>query len=498
MPTNLLDRFIGYLNPRLGLQRHHLRAALSRAYEGALKTDGWRPRRPGASANADHAIDAAELRTRSRSLVQNVPYVAQGLRSLVAQTIGGGIEPNWSGVHGDKLNTLWARWVNECDADDRQNYYGMQASAYRAMEQDGEVLIRLRWRRPTDGLAVPLQLQLLEIDWLDSSKTGAGSARGNSITNGIERDSLGRLVGYWLYDQHPGDAQTGWRGWSRSAGSSRLVPADQIIHLHTVERPGQGRGFPRVAPIIARVRDLQVYEDSERARKNLESRLAVLASGDLSQFESAPIVSADAPRDQRDMGPLAGGQLIQLPPGMTTTVVEPKAPPGYVDTVKWEMHLLAAGFGVPYEMMTGDMVEVNFTSARVRLQDFRREVEMMQWTHLVPRLCVRVCRAFERAAILAGSVPDVPFPLDHSTPKWDYVNPEQEVQADLAEISGGLSSISEKLRRRGYKPDQVFAELASDIEKLRDLGLFDALAVMRSKSVSQITAAQTVQDDAAK
>lgn len=493
MPDNLLDRVIGYISPRIGLRRHHMRAALARAYEGALKTDGWRPRRAGASANADHAIDAAELRARSRSLVQNVPYVAQALRGLVAQTIGGGIEPNWSGVHGDKLNTLWARWVNECDADGRQNYYGMQASAYRAMEQDGEVLIRLRWRRPTDGLAVPLQLQLLEIDWLDSTRNGASERPGNLITNGIERDSLGRLVGYWLHDQHPGDATS----WGRAARASRMIGADQIIHLHTVERPGQGRGFPRAAPIISRVRDLQVYEDAELARKNLESRLSVLASGDLAQFDTAPPGAAPS-QDPRELGSLAGGQMIQLPPGMTTTVVEPKAAPGYVDYVKWQLHALAAGFGVPYEMMTGDMKEVNFSSARVRLQDFHREVEMMQWTHLVPRLCTPVCRAFERAAILASAVPQAVFPLDHSTPKWDYVNPEQEVQADLAEISGGLSSISEKLRRRGYKPDQVFAELAADIEKLRDLGLFDALAVMRSKSVSQVAPAQAVQDGAAK
>ena len=41
------------------------------------------------------------------------------------------------------------------------------------MEQDGEVLIRLRARRLEDGLPVPLQIQVLEIDWLDSSKMGA-------------------------------------------------------------------------------------------------------------------------------------------------------------------------------------------------------------------------------------------------------------------------------------------------------------------------------------
>lgn len=490
--SNFIDRAIGYFNPLQGLRRHHLRELLSRAYEGANTKDGWRPRRAGASANADHAQDGQQLRIRSRALMQNVPYMAQGLRTLVANTIGTGIEPNWLGPNAAVLNAAWARWVKEADAAGRQNYYGLQATAYRTMEQDGEVMLRLRWRRTTDGLTVPLQLQLLEIDWLDSNKTGSGSTSGASVANGIEYDALGRITGYWLFDQHPGDHNTVFRRASLRA-ASHFVPADQILHLYTLDRPGQARGFPRAAPVIARVRDLQVYEDSELARKNLESRLSVLASGDLSQFTMPPDAGA-APSAASEMGPLSGGNLIQLPPGMTTTVVEPKAAPGYVDNVKWQLHLTAAGFGVPYEGMTGDMAEVNFSSARVRLIDFRREVEMQQWTNIVPGMCDPVCRAFEDAAVLAGLIGKATYEVDHSTPKWDYVNPAQDVRADLDEVSGGLSSISEKLRRRGYKPEAVFTELASDIKRLRELGLLDVLTFGRNAAPASASADTPVSD----
>lgn len=485
--SNLIDRAIGYFNPLQGLRRHHLRQMLARAYEGANQRDGWRPRRAGASANADHAQDARTLRIRSRALMQNVPYMAQGLRSLVASTIGTGITPNWQGPNAKKLSEAWNRWVSEADADGRQDYYGLQATAYRAMEQDGEVLIRLRWRRITDGLTVPLQLQLLEIDWLDSTKTGTGTS-GNSIVNGIEYDNLGRIQGYWLLDQHPGDQNTIMSRVSLRA-SSRFIPASQILHLYTLDRPGQGRGFPRASPVIARVRDLQVYEDAELARKNLESRLSVLASGDLSQFTTAPDSAGELPKKASDMGELAGGALIQLPPGMTTTVVEPKAAPGYTDYTKWQLHLIASGFGVPYEAMTGDMSEVNFSSARIRSIDYRREVEMTQWTNLVPRLCNPVCRAFEDAAVLAGIIAKATYQLDHATPKWDYVNPAQEVAADLDEISGGLSSISEKLRRRGYKPEAVFQEISDDFKRLQELGVLDMLTLLqKGRAASEVKA----------
>ena len=90
LATTLIDRFIGALNPNAGMRRLRAREMLTRAYEGASQKDGWRPRRAGASANTDHLADGAILRTRARALVQNVPYIARGLESLVANTIGTG------------------------------------------------------------------------------------------------------------------------------------------------------------------------------------------------------------------------------------------------------------------------------------------------------------------------------------------------------------------------------------------------------------------------
>lgn len=478
-----IDRLVSVWNPVRALSRHNARQLLARAYEGASKRDGWNPRRAGASANTDHMADATTLRARSRALVQNVPYIAQGLRSLVANIVGTGITPRWIGMDADKYDTLWKQWGTVCDADGRLDIYGMQAAAYRAMEQDGEVLVRLRARRPSDNLPVPLQLQLLEIDWLDSSKSMPNGA--NQIINGIEYSPLGQVVGYWLFDQHPGEQA----GRVRGRATSHFVPAESIIHLYTPERPGQGRGFPRIAPVIARVRDLQLYEDAELQRKNLETRLSVIASGTVSEMANPPApgeaVDTSAAKSG-DLGPLQSGGIMQLPQGLNLQVVEPKVAPGYVEYVKFQLHLIAAGFGVTYEMMTGDVSETSFSSARVRLLDFRREAEFMQWVVFIPKFCERISRAFVDAAMLAGKIREPNYTVEYSTPKWDYVNPEQEVKADLAEIAGGLSSFSEKIRRRGYNPDLVFAELREDITKLREAGTLDVmLQLLRGKALEE-------------
>ena len=474
--ANILDRIVGWVSPQAGIARHFARRRLERAYEAASPRDPWRPRRAGASANADHQADAKMLRNKARALVQNVPYCTAALAGLVSATIGTGIVPRATGAEKEALNKLFKEWTKVCDADGRFDYYGLQKAAYAALEQDGEVLVRLRPRRPTDGLPVPLQLQLLEIDWLDSERMGTNG--GNQIVNGIEYDVLGAVTAYYLWDQHPGDTAL-IRG--RKAQSSR-VPAKNIIHLFSPERPGQGRGFSRFGPVIARVRDLQLYEDADLARKNLESRLGVLASGDISQMEN-PAALGDGGAGQgqagRDLGELAGGGIVGMPAGMNFTVIEPKAVPGYVDYVKYQLHLIAAGLSVPYEMLTGDMAEVNFSSARVRLLDFRRAIQQTQWLVLIPKLLVPIHEAFVEAAYLAGKIRTRDMSVDFSPPKWDYVNPEQDVKADQAEIAAGLSTISEKLRQRGYDPDVVFAEWKSDFDKLSKLGILETMLFLQ-------------------
>ncbi len=473
MAANLLDRVVGIFDPNAGLRRLRAREMLTRAYEGASQRDGWKPRRPGASANTDHMADAATLRVRARALVQNSPYISRGLESLVAHVIGTGITPRSLSAQAKAIDALWNDWAKLADADGRLDLYGLQAVAYRAMEQDGEVLVRLRARRAADGLPVPLQLQLLEIDWLDSAKTGASGP--NSIVNGIEYDALGKIVAYWLFDQHPGEIQASRRG----RASSYPVPAERIIHLYNPQRPGQGRGFTRLAPVIARVRDLQLYEDAELQRKNLETRLSVIYSGDATTMSLSESQDQATVRSTGELGALASGSITQVPTGGNLTLVEPKVAPGYVEYVKYQLHLIAAGMGVTYEMLTGDVREVNFSSARVALLEFRRNAEQTQWLTLIHKLCDPIWRAFVEAAVLGGQLRQADSACEWSTPKWSYVNPVQDVAADLDEIAGGLSSFSEKLRQRGYQPDLVFAELKSDMQRLQKDGTLDLLLMLQ-------------------
>src|SRR5574337_568388 len=109
-----------------------------------------------------------------------------------------------------EVNTQWADFVREADADCVLDLYGMQTLAVRSWLERGEMFARRRNRLPSDGLSVPMQVQLLESDMVpnfDADQFG-GLAPRNRIRSGIEFDVRGQRVAYWVYREHPGDAPT--------------------------------------------------------------------------------------------------------------------------------------------------------------------------------------------------------------------------------------------------------------------------------------------------
>src|SRR2546429_9858645 len=68
---------------------------------------------------------------------------------------------------------------------------------------------------------------------------------------------------------------------------------------------------------------------------------------------------------------------------------------------------VAAGYRCPYELMTGDLTEVNFSTSRMSMNQFRAEVESEQWRVTVPRLCAPIARWFVAAVDLVAPVPAV-------------------------------------------------------------------------------------------
>ena len=293
-----------------------------------------------------------------------------------------------------QADRLWLDFAATADADGLTDFAGLQALIVRGLVESGEVLVRLRERRTEDGLPVPLQLQVLEADHLDSWKTGE-LADGGFILQGIEFDALGRRRAYWLYPTHPGDGRGGL--------VSHRVPADRVLHLFERLRPGQVRGVPWFAPVMLKLRDLDAYDEAELVRKKIEACFAAFVTG---VQDEETLGKARTEPDGARIETFEPGMIEYLEPGRDVKFASPSASGGYAEYMRMQLHAVAAGVGLTYELLTGDLSQVNYSSIRAGLIEFRRRMEALQWQLLVPGLCQPVWRRFVLAAQAAGKLPD--------------------------------------------------------------------------------------------
>ena len=434
------------------LNKARIRAAtnlLERSYDGAKtgrRTSGWTT--GSNSANAEIAPALSLLRNRSRDLVRNNPYAAKAINTLVSSTIGTGITPTLADGQA-----IWDQWAAECDADGQLDFYGLQMLAARTMRESGECLVRLRYRRPDDGLSVPLQIQVLEPDYLDNSRH-ENLAGGGWIQHGIEYNALGQRVAYWLYRQHPGEFSPMLNGVL-----SYRVPASDVFHLYEKTRPGQSRGVPVLAPSMLKMRDLDDYEEAELVRKGIEACFAAFVTSD-SDAPATDDVSTEA--GGRRLENLSAGMIQYLKPGESVSFGSPGAVQGYNEYIRTQLHAIAAGAGITYEQLTGDLSQVNYGSLRAGTLEFRRVVEQWQWLTFIPMFCQPLMRAWLDVAVLAGKLKKSDVAVNWTTTRFDWVDPVKDVTGELLEIAAGLKPWGEAVRGRGYDPAANIKEIADE------------------------------------
>lgn len=466
-----IDRVIATVSPSWAFQRQRARVAaslLARHYEAAStgrRTQGWR--RAATDANAAAGPSLARLRDTARDLIRNNGYAESAVETIATHAVGDGIRVS-------AKHDAWKRWSEsaDCDADGQNDLVGLQGLIMRAIASDGEVLVRRRWRRLGDGLSLPLQLQVIEADHLDTGKD-ARLSNGHRVIQGVEFDALGRRAAYWLFRDHPGASFT-------SSGTllsgSVPVPASEILHIYRKTRPGQARGVSWFASVLLAFKDFDELADSVLMKQKIAACLAVITTdvdGDGLRVGAEPTAAngystgdsaADAQLDV--IGP---GMVLNAPSGRDVKVIEPPTTADYPEYSKVTLRAIATGLGVPYEDLTGDYAGMPFSAARMsRLRHVVR-VRQWQWQILVLQFLQPTWRWAMQAAELVGAPGETV--TQWTAPPLPMVNPKDEVLADIRAVRAGQKTISEVIRERGYNADEFFAEYAADMKRLDEMGL---------------------------
>lgn len=482
-----LDRAIGAVSP--GWQRARMAdrfrstmiehgigtltgGGAQRSYAGATMVDrhsNWIA--PQTSANVEIAGSIKFLRARSRQLVRDEGWPATAVRRIVSNAIGDGLRctvehPVES--KRKKAQALWNRWAESttCDADGALDFYGLQALLLRAAIEGGDCLARRRWRRPEDALPLPFQIQLLEGDHLDDGRDTFGLGKGGRLVKqGIEFDALGRRAGYWLFREHPGELRS-------NRFESVFVPADSVAHAYRIERAGQISGVPWGAPTFLAQRMLGNWKDATLYRLQAAACLVAIVTGGDPSDDPNPLGATPGNASKNRPEVLNPGAMLYPDDAQSVTFSNPPGVQG-TDTFSHSVLLeVAAAYGVPYEVMTGDLSKVNYSSGRMGFLEFARELRTWRRDVVVRPFCDPAFRWFLEAAALAGELEDDGrFRASWTPSRREFVDAQKEIAGIVAEVRAGLSTWSEKARENGWSPEDLVDEYKQDLEMLDKAGL---------------------------
>lgn len=460
---NLLDRAIGWVSPEAGVRRARARMALSYAAgRPKMGQKFWRAPATGPQAEIEPALET--LRNRSRQMVRDNPYAARFVALLAAHQVGTGITAR---IGTPDAQALWDRWARRCDHDGVHDLGGLMALAARARAESGEVLLRLRVvsqaeaRRRGLPREAPLTVQVMEADMLPIHTTLLPEP--NRIIQGVEFAPDGTRLAYHLRRAHPGEG----RVWTDGPNELERVPAEQVIHLFRVQRPGQVRGVPDMAPALLRMKQLDDFEDAALEQAKAQALLGVFLTGDPAMDTPADMVAANGTPTVE----LYPGMVHDLPPGKEPKFLQPTGAGAFEPFALHQLMAIAAGGGVTYDQLTGDLRQANYSSLRAGKIEFRRMVEQDQWLMFVPRLCEPLWRAFAALADIAGAfragMPDVEW----QPPRFEMIDPGKEIDAAIASVRAGFETWDQVVASFGYDPERQVAEIARHNARVDEAGV---------------------------
>lgn len=471
---NFLDKIIEFLSPEWAARREQTRTLIEAhrearsvraGYEGATqgrRAEHWSVSSRSPTAETQSALSL--LRDRARDLVRNNCHAERAVDVYVNNCIGTGIRPS---IPGDQqLEERLKVWASEtdADADALHNFYGIQHLAMRAVREAGECFIVREWAPELlEQGQIPIRLRVLEGDYCPETKWES-RRNGNEIVQGVEFDSRGRRVAYWLYDQHPGDRY----GRRKTQLDARRVPASEVIHWFDCLRPGQVRGVTPFAPVMLKMRDFDEYEDAQLMRQKIAACFTAFVRKDPTGLWSP---TKSAKEDSKPIGEKVEPGMIEiLRPGESVEFGSPPRVEDYRDFADITLHDIAAGLGLSYEALTTNLSDVNFSSIRMGHLEFQRKIDADREKTIKPRVLSKAAGWLLEALFLMQEATGEES-VKWTPPRREQISPQEETRAALGRIRAGLSSLQEEIRKRGRDPDDVFEEIAKDQEKLDELDI---------------------------
>lgn len=432
--------------------------------------------------DAELRTDLDRVRARSRDLFKNNEYAAKFGRTIKSNVVG----PEGFRLQARAMDSAgkldayankaiqsafwqWSR-PDQCDVTGKRSFPDICRAVVLALGRDGEYLIRKR--RGAGAGAFGYQLQVLDVDRLDTTHNVWPSGGRNAVIMGVEVDAWRKPVAYHLWNRHP----------SESAGAQRhreRVPADEIFHGFIPLEDEQTRGVPWLHAVMRRLNDLNGYREAAV----IAARVGASKMGFFTTPDGEPAIGEETNSQGDAITEAVPGTFETLAAGTKFETFNPDYPHAQFDMFcKAALRGIASGIPGSYHSLANDLEGVSFSSIRSGTLEERDEWMLIQ-NVLITNLLVPIYEDWLDMSLLRGAIllPNgSALPLAKKTKfvahlwqgrRWQWVDPLKDMSASVLAIENGLAS-----------PQQIAAQTGRDIEEvINDLSDFQAM--LKAKGV---------------
>ena len=426
------------------------------------------------------------LRQRSRMLYMSSPIAASAINTNRTKVVGVGLTLKSDIDHellgmtaeqakewGRKAEAEWRLWADSkknCDATGVNNFAGIQQLALKSWLMSGDVFPLIKRYAATPLNPYTMRIHLIEADRVSTPTDRAdgvsygiteGTAEnGNNIHDGVEVDSNGMIVAYYVRNTYPFQADVKPTKWTRVEAYGKRTGLPNILHIMDSERPDQYRGVPYLAQVIEPLLQLRRYSESELMAALVQSFFTawIETNVDASEIPFNEVGDDEVSHspNEYEMGP---GNVVSLEPGETVKFGNPNIPTsGFEQFVKTTVKMIGSGLEIPYDVLIKEFNSSYSASRGALLEAW--EAFKMRRAWFVNDFCQPVYECWLAEAVALGRIHAPGFfsdPMIRAAwcrarwigPVQGSLNPLAEVQAAILHVDHGLKTHEQTAREMG-------------------------------------------------
>mgnify|MGYP002625172701 CR=1 FL=1 len=433
---------------------------------------------------AEDITDNLELlRERSRDLYAGGGPLGRGaIDRLVLNSVGArseehcrisadtlGLSEDEAAQCEENTEREFAFWAEskDCDIARGMNFYELQALCFKSVLLNGDALVMLPMRT-TKNFPYDLRIALIEGDRLQNPTLKPYDAM---IDGGVEFDVDGKPVAYHIANKHPLSEISGEPPlkYVRVPAFGEKTGRRNVLHLLPLERIGQHRGVPFLAPVIETLKQLGRYSDAELMAAVIGGIFAIFFEHGVdddngSDFVGEEAMASDLGLHERKEQELQAwreglntigmddmyGMIADLPERTRAKSVSPARPNTAFDAFVLSLvRQIGSALGVPAEVLLLNFDSSYSASRGALLEAWKLFNYWRNWW--VTNFCQPIYEEWLQEAVLKGRVKAPGFfddPMiryayswaDWTGPSQGQLDPVKEVKAAILRVENGFST----------------------------------------------------------